>query len=284
MTNIMVIGNQKGGIGKSFTCAMFANLLSTNSHERVKKEYHRTAERVLLIDTDSQADSTFILTRQEADYFNDRNLYNALIDQDATDYIYPVSDTLHVLPGSAQLAMFDDLFAAAQKQIEQPEKMLENALRPVANQYDWIIIDTPPALSRIQAQALNVSLGYITNVIIPLQTKRLGRDSILRYAHTLNEVKANTNPNLHIAGVMPILTDTHARVDKHILDSAREMFDDLVMQTVVRRRVSLEDMVEHGFSEKYAHEREALEDFYSALKEVRAYVERTKQQRIKEYQ
>lgn len=268
MVNVIVVSNQKGGIGKSFISSTLSFLLATNSHER--SACVREAERVLLVDTDFQADSTAFITRQERDVFEGHSILEALDELDATKYIHKVSSTLHVLPAASSLATFEQLFIESRNDIDEPHKLLENALAPIADRYDWIIIDTAPSLSFLKMQALNVSLGGTTHVLIPLQTETFGLESIYEFANTL-EAATDTNPNISLFGILPVLTD-HSSIDAEIIQTAKEEFGDKLFNTVIHRRAELKKMARDGLSEKYAKQRTALDDFYSVIEEVKARV------------
>ena len=149
---------------------------------------------------------------------------------------------------------------------------MKRTLEKVAHNYDWIIIDTSPSLSNLKVQTLNVDLDGNTYLLIPMQTERFGYDSVFKFTDTLKEIREYTNPNLVILGIVPTLTDTNMKVDQNILDEARELFGELLFNTVVKRRSELKKMVNSGFTEHYAKQREALTDFYELLNEVKERV------------
>lgn len=272
MVNVVVVSNQKGGIGKTFISGSLAYLLSTDSHEKLPDVFSRKAARVLLVDADFQGDATFLLTRKEQDEFDGNGLFEAMNEEDATNYIYPVTDYLSVLPATAKVADFDNAFIKNKEKIEQPAYILKRTLEKVAHNYDWIIIDTSPSLSNLKVQTLNVDLDGNTYLLIPMQTERFGFDSIFKFTDTVKEIREYTNPNLSILGIVPTLTDVNMKVDQNILDEARELFGDLLFTTVVKRKSELKKMVNSGFTEHYAKQREALSDFYELLNEVKERV------------
>lgn len=271
MAKIIVVSNQKGGVGKTFTSSMLAYLLSSDSNEKVAASQQRAAEKVLLIDTDFQGDSSFLLTRVDRDDFVGKDLMAAMLKEDATDYVVKVSEHLDVLPASEELAKFDSWFERNAYNIEDPFKILERTLAPIASNYDWIIVDTSPALTKLKNQAMSISFGNRTNMLIPLQTDRFGFDSVLQFSNTLQAAKEHMNPNLYLMGILPILADAHMSLDQKIIAEARETFEDLLFNTVIKRRAVLKEMVEHGISEHYAKQRAALVDFYDLVKEVRQH-------------
>lgn len=271
LVHVIVVANEKGGIGKTTIACKLASLLSTDSHEKVEAKYKRTAEKVLLVDTDLQGNATFFTTRQLRSQFEGRSLIEAIAEEDATDYIIELTEHLHVLPSSSKVAMFDAEFTKLRHQLKEPAKWLQRTLAPVAHNYDWIVIDTSPSLTELQLQTFNVSFGGYTNVLIPMQTERFGFHSVQQFSDTLTPVEQHTNPNLAVLGVVPVLTDG-TLVDKNIMAEAKEQFGDLLFKTVIKRRAGVKKMVDTGFSEHYAKEREALQDFYDLLLEVKQHV------------
>lgn len=272
MVKVLVVSNQKGGIGKTFVSGALSYLLSTDSHEKLDSIYARKAERVLVVDADFQGDATFLLTRKEQEEFNGKGLFEAMNEEDATDYIYHVNDTLSVLPATSKVADFDNAFIMNKEKIQNAPYILKRTLEKVAHDYDWIIIDTSPSLSNLKVQALNVDLGGNTFLLIPMQTERFGFDSVFKFTDTLKETREYTNPNLSILGILPVLTDANMKVDQTIIDEARELFGDLLFDAVIKRKSELKKMVDSGFTEHYAKQREALSDFYELLNEVKERV------------
>ena len=271
MVNVIIVSNEKGGIGKTTIASTLASMLASDSHEKLEGKYKRKAEKVLLVDADLQGNSTFYLTRQLRAAFEGRSLIEAIAEEDATDYIVEVTEHLHVLPSSSKVAMFDAQFAKYRDQIEEPAKWLERTLETVAHNYDWLIVDTSPSLTELQLQTFNISFGGDTNVLIPMQTERFGFHSVQQFSDTLTPVNQHTNPNLVVLGVVPVLTDGTA-VDKNIMLEAEAAFGDLLFKTIIKRRAGIKRMVDTGFSEHYAKEREALQDFYDLLLEVKENV------------
>lgn len=273
LVNVIVVSNQKGGIGKTFLSGALAFLLSTDSHTRLPRKNVRKKERVLLVDADFQGDATFLMTRKEQSEFEGRGLFKAMSEEDASSYIYDVNECLSVLPATAKLADFDNVFLLNKDKIVQPAYILERTLSKVRDSYDWIIIDTSPSLSNLKVQALNVSLGGYTNLIIPMQTERFGFDSVLKFVDTLTDVSNYTNPNLRVLGIVPVLTDMGMKVDKEIIREARKLFDELLFETIIKRKSELKKMVDTGFTEHYAYQREALSEYYNFYNEVKQRVE-----------
>lgn len=266
---VIVVSNEKGGIGKTFTCFSLGNILSTDSHPRARAAHRRKALRVLVVDLDQQGHSTLLLTGKPHHEFEE-NVMTAMMHEDASEALYKVHENLYVLPGTSKVATFEQF--VVKNKIKKPAFLLNRTLETVADQFDICLIDTNPTTSLLNMQALNVSLGGSTNMLIPMQTEKLGYTSVLQFVSTLKTVQSTTNPNLRILGIQPILLD-QTNIDHDYVKKARESFKSLTMSNVVHRRAELKRMAEHGFSEHYSKQRQALADYYLVAKEVMERVE-----------
>lgn len=260
----IVVSNEKGGIGKTFTCFALGNILSTDSHPRAKAAHHRRALRVLVVDLDQQGHSTLLLTGKKHTEFEE-NVMTAMAREDANNSLYEIHENLSMLPGTSKVATFEKF--VTQNNIQEPAYLLNRTLEKVADQFDICLIDTNPTTSLLNMQALNVTLGGFTNMLIPMQTEKLGYTSVLQFVSTLKAVQSTTNPNLRILGIQPILLD-QTSIDHEYVEKARASFKTLTMSHVVHRRAELKRMAEFGFSEHYAKQRQALTDYYLVAKEV----------------
>jgi chromosome partitioning protein len=268
-TKIIVISNQKGGIGKTFSSCILAQLLSTSNHKKISRyNLQRLAKRVLVVDTDFQGNSTKWLTGIHPREFEGKSVMEAINELDASSYIHQVRENLYVLPATRKLSEFDALLTLNWDAIDEPEYLLSKTLEKVKDQFDYIIIDTAPSLSKMTYQALNTNFGNDTYLIIPMQTEDFGLDSVHDFSETLADVVNSTNPNLRLLGILPILADAKTNVDQNIIRKSKESFGDLVFETVIKRKAALKQMVGEGFSEESSKQRKALQEYYELLNEV----------------
>jgi chromosome partitioning protein len=270
---VIIVSNQKGGIGKTFTVCTMANLLSTDSNEKVRRyDYRRKAEKVLVVDTDFQGNATRFLTGKDQNEFNGAGLMEAINVEDAREYIHKVNDNLYILPATASVSQFDSIFTLNEDKIENAAYLLSRTLETVKDQFDWILVDTSPSLSKMTLQALNINFGEETHVLLPMQTEDFGLDSVHKFSNTMSTIFEETNPNLRLLGIVPILTDANMSVDQEIISEAKEAFGEYVFEAVIKRRATLKKMVRDGFSEQYSEQRRALKDYYDLLNEVKKRV------------
>jgi len=126
--------------------------------------------------------------------------------------------------------------------MEQREKKLSMALQPVRDDYAYILIDSPPALSLL---TLN-SLSAADSVLIPIQCEYYALEGLSQLMDTYKLVKRHLNPNLEIEGVLLTMFDTRLNLARQVAEEARKFFGDKVYQTVVHRNVRLSEAPSFG--------------------------------------
>lgn len=175
---IITITNQKGGVAKSTTSQNLGAGLANRGY------------KVLLIDLDAQANLTLSCGEKEPA----KTVYSILKDKTLTaDAITPIKENLSLIPASLALSTADLELNGVGK-----EYKLAEALESVKNDYDYIIIDTPPALSILTVNALTVA----DKVIIPAQADLFSLEAIKQLNGTIETIKKYTNRSLTIAGIL----------------------------------------------------------------------------------
>lgn len=179
---VITVTNQKGGTGKTSTALFLTYGLADRGN------------RVLLIDLDQQADASFAA---HVGYDKNKTSFEVLTDQvNIDDAIVPVNEFVDLLPASARMARLDVVFA--ESEIIDGQFKLKDALEPIESKYDYIIIDTPPAISMAVMNALTAS----DEVVVPTQADLFSLKGLGELATVVNQIKKRSNPNLKIAGIL----------------------------------------------------------------------------------
>lgn len=211
---IIAVANQKGGIGKTTTSLALAAGL-----KRMKK-------KVLLVDLDPQANASDTY-RAEIDGVG--TAYDLLVDGD-TDCIQrsPVGDIIAGDPNLKDAAKLLDGVSAAYR--------LKKALTAIVPHYDYVILDTPPALSVLLTNALTAA----DTVIIPLTSDRYGLHGLVQLNETIKDIKEFTNPGLNVAGLLLVKyreKTTLAKAVDETLPEYATMFGTKIFDTKIRESI-----------------------------------------------
>jgi chromosome partitioning protein len=226
VAKILTITNQKGGVGKTTTCVNLAASLAA------------TKKRVLMIDMDPQGNATMGSGIDK--HTLELSVYDVLTEGcSAADAVIEKSPAGYDLIGAN-----GDLTAAEVEllQLSRREFRLKMALKPVEDQYDYILIDNPPSLNLLTVNALSASGG----VIIPMQCEYYALEGISALVGTINKINARLNPDLKIEGILRTMFDPRMSLTKDVSEHLVEYFGDKVYRTVIPRNVRLAEAPSHG--------------------------------------
>ena len=230
MGKIITFGIQKGGSGKTTTAGIVAYILYKQGH------------KVLAVDMDSQGNLTEMLTQKDIYEFHGETVLEALIEGDAKKYIHHINDTLHMLTAEDHLATFPRWLYTDYKG-KSRSKVLDGILEGVKSKYDYIIIDTPPALSDQTVNALAASDA----VVALFETSRFCYSALERFVETVEHAKNMINPRLQFAGILCTIIDIRRSDTKALLELVEETYEDKVFSTTISRRASVGRLGIYGF-------------------------------------
>ena len=219
---IIAIATQKGGTGKTTTSISLASGLA-RLHDK----------KVLLIDIDSQANSSKVLLPNYKDFPKDQTIYTTLLHRNPL----PISQTsvprLDIVPGHILLSNADVELTTAK---DHRESRLKDQLDPIKARYDDIFIDCPPALGWLTINAFTAADA----VLVVVEPGYFELDSIVQMNKTLAEVREFYHPNLRLLGYLFTKADPtiNSRTSLQIL---RQTYTDQVVKTVIPRNVALKD-------------------------------------------
>lgn len=226
MVKIIAFANQKGGVGKTTTAINIGASLAA-----IKK-------RVLLVDLDPQGNAGTGLGFVRASHH--QSVYGVIMGMaQASDNILSTAvPGLHLLPSSQALAGAEvDLL-----DMENREYRLRDALTPLMEHYDYILLDCPPALGYLTLNALTTA----DSVIIPLQCEFFALEGVQQLITSIDAVKQKWNPGLEILGVLLTMYEKRYGQTRQVDDDVRQTFGDLVFRTVVPRNVRVSEAPSHG--------------------------------------
>jgi chromosome partitioning protein len=255
MTKIIAVTNQKGGVGKTTTAINLAAALAI------------AGRTVLLVDCDPQGNATSGLGKK-GEHTESGTLYEALTADDADlkpaadRFILPTAvDRLSLLPANRELAGAEiELIGFADR-----ERRLQRLLEPLRDQFDFIIIDSPPSLGLLTLNALVAA----DRVLIPLHCEYFALEGLADLVGTMRRVRASLNPALDIEGVLLTMNDDRTNLGQQVGRDVREFFKEKVYTTVIPRNVRLAEAPSHGLpAVTYDAKSRGAEAYFSFTKEL----------------
>jgi chromosome partitioning protein len=231
LTKILAITNQKGGVGKTTTSVNLAASLAASG------------KRVLLIDLDPQANATMGSgTNKQTIKIT---IYHVLLGDESIQAtrIVGTQGKYDLIPANRDLAGAE----VEMVDLPQREARLKTALEAIEHEYDYILIDCPPALNLLTLNGLCAAQA----VMIPMQCEYYALEGLSDLVNTIKKVRKNFNPNLHIEGLLRTMFDPRSILAQQVSDQLKKHFGDKVYRTVIPRNVRLAEAPGFGLPVLY---------------------------------
>ncbi len=226
MGKVLGVVNQKGGVGKTTTAINLAACLAIEGLS------------ILLVDCDPQANASSGLGVPRDD--NRHSIYDVLVGNSlAEQVILPTEiQNLWLLPGSKNLTGANVELTS----VEGRETRLREALKPIRDNHDLVILDCPPALDLLTLNVLVAS----DSLIVPMQAEYFALEGISELVSTLERVRAAFNPDISIEGVLLTMYDDRTILAQQVTETLRDYFQEKLFQTVIPRNIRLAEAPSHG--------------------------------------
>ena len=245
MGRIIAVANHKGGVGKTTSVGAIGSILASKG------------KRTLLIDLDAQANLTVSFLTEEPE----QTIYNALKGETPLPII-PLKENLSIVASCLDMAGAElDLSSRISR-----EFILHKLLKPIAGEYDYILLDCPPSLGLVTINALVAA----KELFIPLTAEALPSRGLAKLTNILQMVRDNLNEDIILSGVI-ITRWEGTNLSKMVEGQLRELFGDTIFKTRIRKNVSIAEAPLYAMDVvSYSPDSNGAKDYTSLTEEILA--------------
>jgi chromosome partitioning protein len=225
MTRVIAVANQKGGVAKTTTVHALGAALTERSR------------RVLMVDLDPQASLSFATGIEDEP---EPSMHDVMMGRAAIADILYESNGIDVAPSSIDLAGAEVHLLTRTGR----EYVLQRALRPLLDGYDFVLIDCPPSLGILTINGLTAA----AEVLIPLQAELLTRRGLGQLLDTVTDVRSFTNPDLSVLGAVITMHDSRTRLGRDVLEEIRRTHQVSILEPYIPKSVKVAEAPGRGMS------------------------------------
>ena len=249
MGRVIAVANQKGGVGKTTTAINLSACLAEKG------------QKVLAIDMDPQGNMTSGLGIDKDEV--EKNIYDLMIGQAGVDEVLQKEaiENLDVIPTSIDLSAAEIELIG----VDDKEFIIRNAVQPIKDDYDYIIIDCPPSLSMLTINAMTTA----DSVLVPIQCEYYALEGLSQLIHTINLVQERLNPNLQMEGVVFTMYDVRTKLSNQVVENVKENLDTKIYETMIPRNIRLAEAPSYGIPiNMYDSKSAGAESYRKLAKEI----------------
>ena len=245
MGRIIAIANQKGGVGKTTTAINLSSCLASEG------------KKVLSIDLDPQGNMTSGLGVDKDGV--ERTVYDMIIGGAGIEecIVKEAIDNLDVLPSNIDLSAAEIELIG----VENKEFIIKSEVDKVKDEYDFIIIDCPPALSMLTINAMTTA----DSVLVPIQCEYYALEGLSQLIHTIELVQERLNASLEIEGVVFTMYDARTNLSLQVVENVKDNLNQTIYKTIIPRNVRLAEAPSYGMPINLYDQRSAGAEAYKLL-------------------